>query len=99
MKELKLRKTTHNGLKCYKDENKLYMVCKDEENGRWVLSRANEFNDDIINESKTWGYHRMFKEGCTCKTLKECLFEIEHDLKYGWWLDDYQKSLRDEYID
>ena len=98
MKELKLRRTTHNGIKCYKDENKLYMVCKAGKSGRWVLYRANECNGDSINEYKAWGYHNMFKEGCTCKTLKECLFEIEHDLKYGWWLDDYQRSLRDEYL-
>lgn len=99
MKELKLRKTTHNGLECYKDENKLYMVRKDEENGRWILCRANEFNDDITNECKAWGYQRMFREDCTLKTLKECLFEMEYDLKYGVWFDDYQKSLRDEYLD
>ena len=98
MKELKLRKTTHNGLKCYKDENKLYLVNKTK-GGRWILRRANEFNDDITNEYKTWGYHRMFREDCTFKTLKECLFEIEDDLKYGVWFDDYQKSLRDEYLD
>ncbi len=98
MKEFKLRKTTHNGLKCYKDENKLYLVSKTK-GGRWVLRKANEFNDDVTNEYKTWGYHRMFKEDCTCKTLKECLSEIEDDLKYGCWVDDYQKSLRDEYLD
>lgn len=98
MKELKLRKTTHNGIECYKDENKLYLVSKTK-NGRWVLRRANEFNDDTVNEFKTWGYHRMFREDCTLKTLKECLFEIENDLKYGVWFDDYQKSLRDEYLD
>ena len=46
MKELKLRKTTHNGLKCYKDENKLYMVRKDEENGRWVSKNVHDESYD-----------------------------------------------------
>ena len=96
MKELKLKRTTHNGLKCYKDENKLYAVFKDEK-GKYRLYRAVPNSYYIINELRCWGYEEI-NSNYRFNTLTEVMTEIEDDLRNGVWIDDYQKSLRDEYI-
>ncbi len=98
MKELKLIRTTHNGEKCYKDENKLFMVVKSYNGKYWRLLKAKQFNDKIINELKAWGYEEI-NPNWKIKTLSECVSQAYEELRWGVWWDDYQIELKNQYID
>lgn len=97
-KELKLIKTTHNGERCYKDPNKLFMVVKSNDGKRWRLLKAIPYNNNSINESKAWGYEEL-DYFPLFSSLKEVITEINYLLKKGSWWDDFQRQLRDEYLD
>ena len=91
MKKIKLTKTTHNGLTCWKDETKLFMICKEE--NYYKLYRAKEQNDHFINELKAWGYEQI-NSNWKFKTLKNVKIEIEDIIKFGHWFDAFQKDLK-----
>lgn len=91
-KEIKLIKTNHNGIECYKDETKLYMVTKDL-NGKWHLLKAKKYNKSFINELQAWGYEEI-NTNWTFKTLKDVKMQIEDDILYGIWWDEYQQKLK-----
>lgn len=91
MKEMiMLLRTQHNGLKCYKDETKVFAVMGSR--GKWKLYRAVEHNDNITNELGSWGYRRIYQNE-TFNTIKECIAKIEDIIKNGYWNDDYQRNL------
>lgn len=96
-KEVKLNKTNHNSLTCYKDETKLYMVTKDEKN-KWHLYRAKEHNDDLINELRCWGYEELHPNW-TYSTLAWVKTQIEDDIIWGAWFDRYQQELKCNYYE
>lgn len=87
MKEVVLTKTTHNYMECYKDESKVFMVCKLYKNC-WRVYYAKTNNDEIINELRCWGY----KEFTKTKTLKEAKEEIKYLLSRPIF-DEFQTNL------
>lgn len=95
--EIKLTRCTHNSIKCYKDETKLYMITKDED-GKWIVFRAKEHNDEITNDLRCWGYDRMWSRW-SFKTLDDAKMQIEDDIIWGSWVDNFQKELKINYYE
>ena len=95
MKDLQFRKTTHNGLEVYKDQDNLFMIGKNV-NG-WYLSVCNSESKGIVNELKAWGYERLFNN---IRTKKEAILEAQSIIEslelhngYKWMFNDYQYEL------
>lgn len=96
MKTIKLSKENHNGIYCYKDETKLFMVTKDSSSNKWRLYRANENNDEIINRIRAWGYTQI-NSNWAFRTLNDVKMQIEDEIENGAWFDDFQRELKNNY--
>ena len=95
MKEIKLTRVKHNGLKGYKDETRLFFVVKGWDQ-KFRLFQALPSDSKNVNELRAWGYEEI-NSNWTFKTLKDVKMQIASEIEDGIWFDDFQRNLKNEY--
>ena len=91
---MKIRRTEHNGIKCYKDNSDIFMITK--EGNRWCLHIAERCDNELLIKNHFWGY----KEISYCETLSSAKDEINYLLnscELGKHISEEQIKLAREY--